>query len=124
MCDKIQYCAGDYVKFGGKKKSGFESYIKQLENWCNSEFSHPKARAVLEYVKKKNLVKDLVSLKILELNNAVLITIKKDSKEKIEKSSIFAVIQAELILDQGDAFVRWRIESDNDLVSGTFGSTF
>ena len=46
LCDKVQYCANDYLDFGGKKPSFFKEYEEQLSTWCNSEFSHAKAKAV------------------------------------------------------------------------------
>lgn len=48
LCDKLSYMTGDKTP-----------YIKQLEEWCNSEYSHPKAKAVLSYVKSNDIIADL-----------------------------------------------------------------
>ena len=69
LADKIQYIAKDYEFYGGKKKAYFESYKRQLEAWCDSEFAHPKAIAVLRYIKKGTVVKDLIENTILHISN-------------------------------------------------------
>jgi len=57
LCDKIQYCAKDYL---GNKKSYFISYSRQLEKWSNSDFSHPMVKVINEYVKKGTLYNDII----------------------------------------------------------------
>ena len=65
LCDKLQYVAKDYKAYGGNKKPYFKHYISNLEAWCGSKFSHQKAKAVLEYVRKGAVVNDLIDKKIL-----------------------------------------------------------
>jgi len=61
LCDKLQYLAGDYTSFGGKKGGKFyANYMKQLNEWCTSEHSNEKAKAIYEYLKKGTLIADLV----------------------------------------------------------------
>ena len=60
LADKIQYVAKDYADYGGSKKAYFSGYLKQLQAWCDFPFSHPKVQAVLAYVKKGELLADLV----------------------------------------------------------------
>jgi CRISPR-associated protein Csd1 len=67
LCDKIQYCAEDYAALGGAKRPYFKSYEALLSSWCESPFSHPKAQAVLAYVRRERLVADLVKEKLLHL---------------------------------------------------------
>lgn len=57
LCDKIQYCAKDYI---GNKKSYFISYSRQLEKWANSDFSHPMVKVISKYVKKGTLYTDII----------------------------------------------------------------
>jgi len=57
LCDKIQYCAKDYI---GIKKSYFNSYSKRLEKWANSDFSHPMVQVIYAYVKKGTLFNDII----------------------------------------------------------------
>lgn len=113
LCDKLQYVAGDFLCYGGVVTSGyskepeepFRQYTAGLAKWCKSPFAHPKANAILKYVQKKHLVKDLVESKILLVgsDNQFL------SKEMVERGKnakdIFSVINP-----QDNAFIRWIVE--------------
>lgn len=52
LCDQLRYLA-PY----GKEKH--DAYCNQLENWADSEFSHPKVRAVWRYIKGGSILQDL-----------------------------------------------------------------
>ena len=119
LCDKVQYCGADYPKHGGKKKSYYPGYAKQLTSWCESSFSHPKARAVLEYVRKGTVVADLVREKILHVSDdKVLLTAWKSD---LPTPEIFKYLTAkEGERDQGDALIRWRVEIPGDPVPETW----
>jgi len=118
LCDKIQYVAADYVAYGGSKKkktdgsssSFYAEYLEQLSSWCASSFTHPKAQAVLSYVQKGSVVSDLVREQILHVDGrGKLLNAWEDTGEK---PRIFRLI----VEDQGDAFVRWTVETPGDLV--------
>lgn len=64
LCDKLQYVAADYKKYGGGKKHYHHGYLLQLKAWCESEYAHPKARFVLKYIEKGNVIKDLIDHKV------------------------------------------------------------
>ena len=69
LCDTLQYVAGDYLAYGGnpnkkKNESGFEPYIQALHEWVESSKSS-KLQAVFTYLKKGQLIKDLVEKKVL-----------------------------------------------------------
>ena len=125
--DKIQYCAGDYAKFGGKKEAYFKSYLDQLERWCNSFAGHLKARAVLAYVKKGSVIADLVGARILHVGDGVLLT---EWKGDVPEPAIFKQLSPkkmrnqagveETVRDQGDALVRWIVEVPGDPSSETW----
>ncbi|MCW2311084.1 type I-C CRISPR-associated protein Cas8c/Csd1 [Rhodoferax antarcticus] len=108
LCDKVQYCAIDYPKYGGKKPSFFEAYEEQLNAWCESEFSHPKARAVHKYVRAGRLISDLVNEKVLHLGtDGTLLT---QWTNEGQAPDIFRFLTAkEGARDQGDAFIRWQV---------------
>lgn len=113
LCDKLQYVAGDFTKYGGKVTSGFSkdveepyrNYVETLTKWCDSEFNHPKARAVLKYVQKKTLVKDLVEHQILFVGTDGRFLTKSDIKREKDAKDIFSVTN-----DQETSFVRWVVE--------------
>jgi len=127
LIDKLQYVAGDFIECGGKvpkayqeKENGgkkkrdpreiHEQYRSLLSDWCNSQFSHPKARAVLKYIEKGTLVKDLARYGILYLGADGKFLQKKAVKRNKDTQDIFAVPN---ITDQEDAVVRWRVEIDD-----------
>ena len=119
LCDKIQYCAADYSAHGGKKKSFHSTYIEQLKLWCNSNFSHPKAKAVLTYVSNGTVVSDLVREKILHVGNKGVLLTSWDSDLPIPE--IFRCLTAkDGERDQGDAFIRWRVQSPGNPLSATW----
>lgn len=68
LCDGLQYIAADYQKYGGTKAFLHELYINQLKAWCDSVYTHPKAQAVLKYISKGQVIRDLVDADVLFLN--------------------------------------------------------
>jgi CRISPR-associated protein Csd1 len=110
LCDKLQYVAMDFVQFTRSKKPYFGSYIEQLENWCNSPFSHPKIKAVLKYVKKGSLIADLINQEVFVMDEAGLLIQMWDSNKNVDKPPIFDVLT-----NQIDAFIRWQVQFVDDL---------
>lgn len=88
LSDKLQYVAGDYKKFGGSKGEGWDSYIEQLQHWCDSPYSSAKVQAILTYLKKGTLIQDLVKEKILFIDNKNKLIQKWEGKAE-EKPTIF-----------------------------------
>lgn len=118
LCDQLQYVAGDFVKYGGTVTSGFtndpeepyRNYIKILTDWCESKFAHPKAQAVLKYVKKKTLINDLITHQILFVGEDVKFLIKREKKRQKNASDIFSAVGS-----QEDSFIRWEVEVPGEL---------
>lgn len=55
LCDKLMYlCPAN--------KESYDAYLEQLQEWCDSEFSCPKIKAILEYVKKGTIRADVSSI--------------------------------------------------------------
>ncbi|HEY6766753.1 MAG TPA: type I-C CRISPR-associated protein Cas8c/Csd1 [Candidatus Sulfotelmatobacter sp.] len=116
LCDKLQYCASDYEKRGGRKKPCWKSYSDQLKNWCSSPFAHPKANAVLAYLQGGSLLEDLISEKIVVANQSgrLLDTWTEDGP----LPPLLKLLTAKQgRRDQGDALVRWRVEIPGDVIS-------
>lgn len=126
LCDKVQYCAADYQKWGGNKapyysdhtnKKGeiVKGYETLLSAWCASEHRHFKAEAVLAYVRKGEIVANLVREKILHVGNDGKLL--GNWNADTPTPDIFRILtpdQKTKQRDQGNAFIRWHVwEPDN-----------
>ncbi len=109
LCDKLQYIAQDYAAYGGKKDSHFDLYKKELETWCESGHSHPKARSVLKYIQKGNVIRDLIGHNTLLADTDGKLFKKADYKSEKNILTIFDTIDS-----QEEAFVRWVVEIPNE----------
>ncbi|MGS0755351.1 type I-C CRISPR-associated protein Cas8c/Csd1 [Roseateles sp. GG27B] len=126
LCDKLQYLAGDYLKFGGEVTSGFakdpeqphRDYLKSLSAWAVSVSGHPKLDSILNYVKQDSMVADLAHSGVLHLDPATAMLFKEWPGEKALTPAIYKVLAAGQF--QEGAFVRWRVELGDDPNSATW----
>lgn len=102
LCDNLRYLAGDYKNYIRDDGVCYELYMKQLEKWCKSDYSHKKVQAVYCYLKKGTLIRNLVDCKVLKLNDRGML----DEKETIQG------------IAQTKGFVRFIIRSENDSSTG------
>ena len=56
LCDQLKYLCNNAAS---KNEENFNAYVNQLEEWANSEFSHPMLKPILTYVKSNEILKDL-----------------------------------------------------------------
>ncbi|AEY65500.1 CRISPR-associated protein Cas8c/Csd1, subtype I-C/DVULG [Clostridium sp. BNL1100] len=105
LCDKLPYVAGDFSQYVNKEKGKdfFNKYIEQLEDWCSSEDKNKKVCAVFDYLKKKQLIADLVEQKVLYCDESG--NLKKDIKLGT--------------VSQIDAFIRFVVEDTGNSSSET-----
>lgn len=98
LCDNLKYLAGDYADYvtGKDCSKNHTLYMEQLRKWVESPDSHPKVEAIYHYLCKNTLVHDLVESGILTIKEDGMV----DEKRKLQ------------IVSQADAFVRFRVESD------------
>jgi len=123
LADKIQYVAKDYAEYGGKKKPYFNGYCKQLYNWCESSAGHPKAKAVLEYIKKGRVVTDLIDAQVLQVdeNNILRDYWPYEPSEEMPVPLLFKVLpKTKGKTEQGSALVCWTVEVHGDPLSRTW----
>ncbi|HBL84978.1 MAG: type I-C CRISPR-associated protein Cas8c/Csd1 [Clostridiales bacterium GWF2_38_85] len=104
LFDKLKYIAGDYEQYT-IEKSEFDKYIKNLEDWSNSEFGHPIVKIILKYLQRKSLIANLIHDGLLFVDENNLLINEWKSKD-IETPLIFKVTPK-----QTDAFVRFSIIS-------------
>ena len=110
LSDTIQYLAEDYKACGGSKASGFALYSEQLTRWKESSFSHPKARAIRNYLLKGTLIQDLVSSQLFELNSEGYFKVNYLEGEKVPELLKKLGKEKGQYKDPGSALVRWRVE--------------
>lgn len=96
LCDEVSYCAPDSMP-----SEKFAAYINSLTAWCNSEYAHPKAQAVLSYIEKLTLRADLGEAGVFPLT----FTNRQGQKVKVADDKVF---------------IRWRIEEIENPCSGTW----
>jgi CRISPR-associated protein Csd1 len=120
LCDKLQYCAADYPRFGGMNKSFFDKYIKQIRLWQNFD-ANPKVKAVMRYVESGNVVADLVSARILHVDpEGRLMTSWGFDSPPPQLFKMLTPKPKDKRRDQGDAFVRWRVQIPGDPCSAVW----
>lgn len=120
LADKLQYVAKDYFDYGGKKACFFKEYHAQLEKWCTSDYAHPKVKAVLQYIEKGTVIKDLVTANIVYVDaDNVLLT--QWNSDNGEAPALFKLLPKDKgVLDQGSALVCWSVELASDPVMDTW----
>jgi CRISPR-associated protein Csd1 len=124
LCDKLQYVAADYVEFGGEVTSGFakdprephREYLQLLSGWAASSHAHPKLGAILAYVRRGQVVSDLVGHQVLQVDAAGKLA-KAWEGEKDHVPNIYKALSPGQFPE--DAFIRWRVEG-KDIAAGTW----
>ena len=120
LCDKIQYCASDYLMFGGLKDTGYLDYHNQLREWVSAD-PHPKSTSILAYVSKGTVVRDLVRAQILHADaDDRLLTAWPEGTAQPEIFRLLVPDPTTKKRDQGSAFVRWRVQITGDSTSGVW----
>lgn len=94
--DKLVYVAGDYAVYDEKSNIAeyFEHYITYLESWCNSQEAHHTVAPIFRYLKKKELIQDLLKEGVLVLKDGTL-----SDEVKIQN------------IPQNEVFIRFRVVS-------------
>lgn len=96
FADEIKYIAGDlkkYTSFDNSKH--FDNYIEQLKSWRDSEYTHPAVEALYQYLSKKSVIANLISVKdILKPNDKGMLSDKsKICGVDLEKVFVRFVVQ-------------------------------
>lgn len=116
--DKLQYLAKDFTQWGGEVTVGFakdpaepyRDYLQSLSSWAAAE-PHPKLQAILTYVQGGHMVADLIQAGILPVGDDGKL-LKTWNADKATAPAIFKVLAPQQSPD--DAFVRWRVEVEDD----------
>lgn len=125
LCDKLQYLAGDFLRYGGEVTAGFakdakqphRDYVRTLSAWSLAS-PHPKLAAILRYVQRSTLVADLIQSGILHVDPDTHKLLSDWSAGKASAPAIFRAMPAGQT--QGDAFIRFRVELGDEPNSATW----
>lgn len=105
--DTLSYIAGDFKKYCQGEKSvknaeeKFGRYIRQLNAWRESAYTHPKVEAVYNYLNKQELVSDLIKAGIVMLTEEGFFDNRKISGQTYEKSLVrFRVLSIEEVQEE------------------------
>lgn len=121
--DKLQYIAKDYPFWGGARPSFYSEYRSLIKSWAESDFGHPKIRAIFDYIDKGTVVADLIKEKVLYIddNGRLLKKWPFEANSELPIPSIFKVLPKEGgVLDQGSALVCWSVELEGDPNANTW----
>ena len=116
LCDKLQYLAADFTRYGGEVTSGFakdpaepnRTYLAMLAAWAGSVNGHPKLDAILRYVRQGSLVCDLIAAKVLPVNQQGRLATEWTG-DKAGVPAIYKVLPAGQ--RPQDAFIRWSVDT-------------
>lgn len=88
-------------------ETGYMGYLDVLEGWAESEYANQKVKAVYRYISKGTLISDLVSKKVLHVDEkGKLLSSWKGKRD--DKPNIFKALgQGQ---KQTDTFIRWSVE--------------
>ena len=114
--DKLIFIARDVAKHCDSfvDKSGenvsYMAYKKQLEDWCKSEYSHPKAKAILKYIKENDVIEDLISAGVLEADKNGMLggTGNIDKDRKYQKTSMAIPVRFCVLPKDGSSRNTWE----------------
>jgi len=122
LCDHVKYCAGDYKEAGAEGNEYFDAYRKQLQEWCESTCSDPKATAVLKYIEKQTLLRDLIKEGVMPVDSEKHLLRTWPSKE--ERPPLFKQLTSDKgVYKPQNALIRWRVEIPNDPVPEVWKDT-
>ncbi|MDF1815419.1 MAG: type I-C CRISPR-associated protein Cas8c/Csd1 [Verrucomicrobiales bacterium] len=125
LSDKLKYICSDYYELTGEKPSKkakkihHEEFINLLGSWVSSAHSHPKLKAIANYLEANNgaVLKDLCRFGIYPISDEGRIQ-KKWSGDKDNPPPIYSATKN--YPAPWDIFVRWRVEAPGELEDRTY----
>jgi CRISPR-associated protein Csd1 len=119
LCDKLQYVAADYKRYGGEKESCNEMYRALLNKWIEADDCQWKLKAVAAYISKGQVVADLIKASVLYSGEGISMLV-DEWPGKNNAPEIFKLLpggydnKGKKKPWQADAFVRWSVEIPAD----------
>lgn len=106
--DKLCYIAGDFADYTGEmdRIEYFKAYISQLEKWSASKHGSTYTNAILTYLQNRTLIKDLVEMNLLILDEEGHLTDKANKIHGLGQTG--AVVRFGLITKNGEINKAWE----------------
>lgn len=111
LSDRLKYISRDFYAYSDNKDDLYSLYEKILSTWCQSEYAHPKAQAILNYVQKGTLIKNLLEANVLIVNPDDTSKLAYPEQASDYPDSLLSLLikNDKGIFDQGAAFIAWRV---------------
>lgn len=111
LSDKLQYVGKDFFEHSDNKKDLYPLYEQELSAWCSSKYANSKAKAILKYVQKGTLVKDLLHANVLIADPDDQSKLAYPKQASDYPDSVLSSLNKNTIgvFDQGAAFIAWRV---------------
>ncbi|MBL7982606.1 MAG: type I-C CRISPR-associated protein Cas8c/Csd1 [Flavobacteriales bacterium] len=125
LCDQVRYCATDLEMMGVDNSAHTKAFLSQLQDWCNSPSRHPKAAAILSYLNRGTLGRDLVKAGVLIQSADARLATEKPPASAHQGVMAYLLPKAESSkrsggIDQPGALIRWRVETAGEPQSATW----
>lgn len=101
LCDNLSYVARDYTRYLSDEKQikvakeKHDAYMKALQAWVESDYSHPKVKAIYTYIQNNSMVHDLIEMGIVECEDG------KFSNKKIAGTTYDKVLVRFIVYEEG-----------------------
>ena len=119
LSDTLQYIARDVGKYDSVKDEFHKKYIKQLNSWVHSIYTHPSIQSIYQYLADHDLIQDLLDRRILFTNDDGTLMDKWTSSE--EKPMIFQEVANGDILK--GCMVRFRVVYEDGEIDAVWQNT-
>lgn len=101
LSDTLSYIAGDYAAYCKSEKEKrsaeckFQLYRENLKKWAESQYSHPKVKAVYQYLSQKETISDLIKAGLIGLKEDGTFEEQKINGQPYEKALVRFKVQGD-----------------------------
>ncbi|MFI2859129.1 type I-C CRISPR-associated protein Cas8c/Csd1 [Paenibacillus sp. JSM ZJ436] len=122
--DKLSYVAGDLSLYSDdvKDDESYQGYIDQLKEWAESSYATSKVKSIYQYLRKGQLMQDLIKHRVVAVDANNRLIEKWDKKYESlypDKPEIFTVLQG----TPESAFVRFNVYSPHEILEDVWKDT-
>lgn len=119
--DQLKYIAADLYTYlidtNATKNNSFELYLNQLKAWVAFDSTNKKLNAILAFISKRNLTKELIDRNIFLLDESGYLVLKPKSTKNIPR--VYSLVTGQL----QNVFCRFCVECEGEVETKTFADT-